>query len=127
MEYVARHYIPLKKGLVTPGEILSDLPEEIIPRLLEKGAIEECQGAFRSPPGTPSAAEGKGKADKKPDKAAKAKPESAPEPVEDETEEVAADDAEVEEIDALSGVITAPKEEKPKTRKASSKAKGGKA
>lgn len=117
MEYVARHYIPLKKGLVTPGEILSDLPEEIIPRLLEKGAIEEIAPA-------PAAAV---KPDKKPDKAAKAKPESAPKPVEDETEEVAADDAEVEEIDALSGVITAPKEEKPKTRKASSKAKGGKA
>ena len=117
MEYVARHYIPLKKGLVTPGEILSDLPEEIIPRLLEKGAIEEIapvQAAAVKP-------------DKKPDKAAKAKPESAPEPVEDETEEVAADDAEVEEIDALDGVVTAPKEEKPKTRKASSKAKGGKA
>lgn len=117
MEYVARHYIPLKKGLVTPGEILSDLPEEIIPRLLEKGAIEEIAPA-------PAAAV---KPDKKPDKAAKAKPESAPEPVEDETEEVAADDAEVEEIDALDGVVTAPKEEKPKTRKASSKAKGGKA
>ena len=117
MEYVARHYIPLKKGLVTPGEILSDLPEEIIPRLLEKGAIEEIAPA-------PAAAV---KPDKKPDKAAKAKPESAPEPVEDETEEVAADDAEVEEIDALSGVVTTPKEEKPKTRKASSKAKGGKA
>ena len=117
MEYVARHYIPLKKGLVTPGEILSDLPEEIIPRLLEKGAIEEIapvQAAAVKP-------------DKKPDKAAKAKPESAPEPVEDETEEVAADDAEVEEIDALDGVVTAPKEEKPKTRNASSKAKGGKA
>lgn len=117
MEYVARHYIPLKKGLVTPGEILSDLPEEIIPRLLEKGAIEEIapvQAAAVKP-------------DKKPDKAAKAKPESAPEPVEDEAEEVAADDAEVEEIDALDGVVTAPKEEKPKTRKASSKAKGGKA
>ena len=117
MDYVARHYIPLKKGLVTPGEILSDLPEEIIPRLLEKGAIEEIAPA-------PAAAV---KPDKKPDKAAKAKPESAPEPVEDETEEVAADDAEVEEIDALDGVVTAPKEEKPKTRKASSKAKGGKA
>ncbi len=117
MEYVARHYIPLKKGLVTPGEILSDLPEEIIPRLLEKGAIEEIAPA-------PAAAV---KPDKKPDKAAKAKPESAPEPVEDETEEVAADDTEVEEIDALDGVVTAPKEEKPKTRKASSKAKGGKA
>ena len=117
MEYVARHYIPLKKGLVTPGEILSDLPKEIIPRLLEKGAIEEIAPA-------PAAAV---KPDKKPDKAAKAKPESAPEPVEDETEEVAADDAEVEEIDALDGVVTAPKEEKPKTRKASSKAKGGKA
>lgn len=117
MEYVARHYIPLKKGLVTPGEILSDLPEEIIPRLLEKGAIEEIAPA-------PAAAV---KPDKKPDKAAKAKPERAPEPVEDETEEVAADDAEVEEIDALDGVVTAPKEEKPRTRKASSKAKGGKA
>jgi len=118
MEYVARHYIPLKKGLVTPGEILSDLPEEIIPRLLEKGAIEEIAPA-------PAAAV---KPDKKPDKAAKAKPERAPEPVEDETEEVAADDAEVEEIDALEGVVTAPKEEeKPRARKASGKAKGGKA
>ena len=118
MEYVARHYIPLKKGLATPGEILSDLPEEIIPRLLEKGAIEEIAPA-------PAAAV---KPDKKPDKAAKAKPERAHEPVEDETEEVSADDAEVEEIDALEGVVTAPKEEeKPKARKASSKAKGGKA
>lgn len=117
MEYVARHYIPLKKGLVTPGEILSDLPEEIIPRLLEKGAIEEIAPA-------PAAAV---KPDKKPDKAAKAKPESVPEPVEDETEEVAADDTEVEEIDALDGVVTAPKEEKPRTRKASGKVKGGKA
>ena len=117
MEYVARHYIPLKKGLVTPGEILSDLPEEIIPRLLEKGAIEEIAPA-------PAAAV---KPDKKPDKAAKAKPERAIEPVEEEAEEVETDDAEVEEIDALDGVVTAPKEEKPKTRKASSKAKGGKA
>lgn len=116
MEYVARHYIPLKKGMATPGEILSDLPEEIIPRLLEKGAIEEIapvSGAAVKP-------------DKKPDKAAKAKPESVPEPVESEVEEAAGEDAEVE-IDALDGVVTAPKEEKPKTRKASTKAKGGKA
>ncbi len=118
MEYVARHYIPLKKGLVTPGEILSDLPEEIIPRLLEKGAIEEIAPVLAASV----------KPDKKPDKAAKAKPERAIEPVEEEAEEVETDDAEVEEIDALSGVVTAPKEEpKPKTRKASSKAKGGKA
>lgn len=117
MEYVARHYIPLKKGMVTPGEILSDLPEEIIPRLLEKGAIEEIAPV-------PAAA---AKPDRKPDKAAKTKPESAPEPVEEDAGETAAYDAEVEEIDALEGVITAPKEEKPRTRKASGRAKGGKA
>ncbi len=115
MEYVARHYIPLKKGLATPGEILSDLPEEVIPRLLAKGAIEEIAPA-------PAAAV---KPDKKPEKAAKAKPESVPEPVEPEVEDKG-EEAELE-IDALDGVVTAPKEEKPKTRKASSKAKGGKA
>ena len=116
MEYVARHYFPLKRGMATPGEILSDLPEELIPRLLEKGAIEEIapvSGAAVKP-------------DKKPAKAAKAKPESVPEPVEPETEETEGEEAELE-IDALDGVVTAPKEEKPKTRKASTKAKGGKA
>lgn len=117
MEYVARHYIPLKKGMVTPGEILSDLPEEIIPRLLEKGAIEEIAPV-------PAAAV---KLDKKPDKTKTAKPESAPEPEEPETEDESGEDAEVEEIDALEGVITAPKEEKPRTRKTSGRAKGGKA
>lgn len=117
MEYVARHFIPLKKGLVTPGEILSDLPEELIPRLLERGAIEEIAPV-------PAAAVKPDK--KKPEKAEKTEePESVPENVEVEAE-AETEEAEVE-IDALDGVVTAPKEEKPKTRKASSKAKGGKA
>ena len=115
-DYVALHYIPLKKGLVTPGEIISDLPEDAIPRLLAKGAIQEIAPA----------APAEGRAEEKPAKAAKAKPESVPEPVEPEITEETGEDAEVE-IDALDGVVTAPKEEKPKTRKASSKAKGGKA
>jgi len=112
MEYVVKHYIPAKRGMLTPGEIVSDLPEELIPRLLEKGAIEEIA------PASPAAG--------KPAKAAKAKADSAPETAEVEVEEAEADDAEVE-IDALDDVVTAPKEEKPKTRRASSKAKGGKA
>lgn len=112
MEYVVKHYIPAKRGMLTPGEIVSDLPEELIPRLLEKGAIEEIAPA--------STAAGK------PAKAAKAKADSVPETAEVEVEEAETDDAEVE-IDALDGVVTAPKEEKPKTRRASSKAKGGKA
>ena len=113
MEYVVKHYIPAKRGMLTPGEIVSDLPEELIPRLLEKGAIEEIAPA--------STAAGK------PARTVKAdEPESAPETVEAAFEEDEADDAEVE-IDALDGVVTAPKEEKPKTRRASSKAKGGKA
>lgn len=126
MDYVARHYFPLKRGMATPGEILSDLPEEIIPRLLEKGAIEEVQGAFRSPPGTPSGFSAEeGRADRKPAKTVKANTESVPETAEVEAE---ADTEEAEvEIDALDGVVTAPKEEKPRTRKASTKAKGGKA
>lgn len=115
-DYVALHYIPLKKGLVTPGEIISDLPEEAIPRLLAKGAIQEIAPAAKA----------EGRAAEKPEKAAKAKPESVPETVEPETMEEPGEDAEVE-IDALDGVVTAPKEEKPRTRKASGKAKGGKA
>ena len=112
MEYVVKHYIPAKRGMLTPGEIVSDLPEELIPRLLEKGAIEEIAPASM--------------AESKPAKAAKTKEDSAPETAEVEVEETETDDAEVE-IDALDGVVTAPKEEKPKTRRASSKAKGGKA
>ena len=115
MDYVARHYFPLKRGMATPGEILSDLPEEIIPRLLEKGAIEEIA------PVSPA----EGRADRKPAKTVKARTESVPETAEVEAE---ADTEEAEvEIDALDGVVTAPKEEKPRTRKASTKAKGGKA
>lgn len=116
MDYVARHYIPLKGGLVTPGEIVSDLPEELIPRLLEKGAIEEIAPFSRAA----------AQPDKKPEKAAETKTESAPEPIAPETEDAEGEEAELE-IDALDGVVTAPKEEKPKTRKASTKAKGGKA
>lgn len=116
MEYVVKHYIPAKRGMLTPGEIVSDLPEELIPRLLEKGAIEEIAPVSHAG----------SKADAKPAKAAKAKADSVPETAEVEAEEAEADEAEVE-IDALDGVVTAPKEEKPKTRRASSKAKGGKA
>ena len=112
MEYVVKHYIPAKRGMLTPGEIVSDLPEELIPRLLEKGAIEEIAPAST--------------AASKPAKAATTKADSSPETAEVEAEEVETDDAELE-IDALDGVVTAPKEEKPKTRRASSKAKGGKA
>ena len=115
MEYVALHYIPLKKGLATPGEIISNLPEEMIPRLLAKGAIQEIAPA----------APADGKEDKKPGRADKAEPESAPEAVEPEAE-AEGEEAEIE-IDALDGVVTAPKEEKPRARKASGKAKGGKA
>ena len=68
MEYVARHYFPLKTGLATPGEILTDLPEDIVPRLLAKGAIETIA------PATAAA-----KPEKKPAKKAKAQPEEAPE------------------------------------------------
>jgi hypothetical protein len=112
MEYVVKHYIPAKRGMLTPGEIVSDLPEELIPRLLEKGAIEEIAPAST--------------AASKPAKTATTKADSVPETAEVEAEEVETDDAELE-IDALDGVVTAPKEEKPKTRRASSKAKGGKA
>ena len=121
MEYVVKHYIPAKRGMLTPGEIVSDLPEELIPRLLEKGAIEAIAPLNASATGVCAPAAGKPKKTVKTDE-----PESAPETVEAEAEEAEADDAEVE-IDALDGVVTAPKEEKPKTRRASSKAKGGKA
>lgn len=120
MEYVVKHYIPAKRGMLTPGEIVSDLPEELIPRLLEKGAIEEIAPLNSSATGACAPAAGK------PAKAAKAKADSVPETAEVEVEEAETDDAEVE-IDALDDVVTAPKEEKPKTRRASSKAKGGKA
>ena len=139
MEYVARHYFPLKTGLATPGEILTDLPEDIVPRLLAKGAIETIA------PATAAA-----KPEKKPAKKAKAQPEEAPEAeapetevpeaeapeteapeAEDETEAPETEDTEPDEeveIDALDGVVTEPKEEeKPKGRKKSDKAKGGKA
>ena len=123
MEYVARHYFPLKTGLATPGEILTDLPEDIVPRLLEKGAIETIA------PATAAA---------KPEEAPEAEaPETeAPEneaetEAEDETEAPETEDTEPDEeveIDALDGVVTEPKEEeKPKGRKKSDKAKGGKA
>ena len=122
MEYVVKHYIPAKRGMLTPGEIVSDLPEELIPRLLERGAIEEIAPLNASATGACAPAAGKpAKATK-----AKAKADSEPETAEVEVEETETDDAEVE-IDALDGVVTAPKEEKPKTRRASSKAKGGKA
>ena len=93
-EYVAKHYIPLKGGMLTPGEIIRDLPEDVIPRLKAKGAIEEI---------APVAA-----AEDIPDEA---EPEEAEEIIEagEEPEEKI-------EIDALDGVVTDAKPAK-KTRK----------
>ena len=107
-EYVAIHYIPTPKGLKCPGEIVSDLPEEAIPRLLEKGAIEEIAPVSAAEEEKPVKAE----------KAPKAKKNVEPEMPEIEAEE------EAPEIDALDGICDAePEPVKPakKTRKSTKK------
>ena len=112
MEYVVKHYFPVKGGLLTPGEIVRDLPEEIIPRLLEKGAIEEIA------PASPAESVKPVKSAKTPKAAEAVKAEE----VEEEYEDA---ESEALEIDPMDAIVAAP-EETPKktTRKKSAKKEG---
>ena len=112
MEYVVKHYFPVKGGLLTPGEIVRDLPEEIIPRLLEKGAIEEIAPA-------PSAAKSV-----KPVKPAKAPKAKEAEEAEEIDEEYGDAEGEALEIDPMDAVVAAEEAPKKTTRKKSAKKEG---
>ena len=107
-KYVAIHYIPTKKGLLSPGEIVSDLPEDVLSRLLEKGAIKQIASDSPAEEVTPE----------------EAAPEAAP--AEEDIEEAEIDDdAEAPEIDALDGICDAEPEEAPKPAKKRGRGKKG--
>ena len=108
MEYVVKHYIPLKRRLLTPGEIVSDLPEEIIPRLLEKGAIEEIAPVPQE--------------DRKPAKVTKAKAKAAePDPVEEPEIEAEEEAPEIDALDAIGEAEPEVKKPAKKSRKSTKK------
>ena len=105
-EYVTLHYLPWDGDVLTPGEILPEMPKKDIERLLEVGAIKEL------PPVRGAAVKDEG------DEPEGTEPdETEPEEAGEDTEETEAEEA--LEIDALDGVVAAPAEEpaKPARRK----------
>lgn len=108
-EYVTLHYLPWDGDMLTPGEILPEMPKKDIERLLEVGAIKEL------PPVRGAAVKDEG------DEPEGTEPdETEPEEAGEDTEEAKAEEAEEDEeealeIDALDGVVAAPAEESVKS------------
>lgn len=117
-EYVTLHYLPWDGDVLTPGEILPEMPKKDIERLLEVGAIKEL------PPvrGAKVKDEGDEPEDTEPDET---EPEETGEGAEEaEAEAAEEDEEEALEIDALDGVVAATAEEPAKpARKKGAKAK----
>lgn len=120
MDYVALCYVRHEGKLYGRGEIISDLPAEKAARLQEKNAIQPI-GAAEEKPAAPDPSPRKEESG--------AEIPAAPVAEDEDTEDV--DDAEDVEIemDAMDGIVTAPKAEEAlpaKAKRSSARAKGGK-
>ena len=130
MKYAAKHYVKINKVMYTPGEILNeDLGAEKLERLLRLGAVAALHNAGEgfttgnSGDGNSERGEGRG---------------SLPERAEDEPcdaehsceadmrsrdeNEDDAEEAEIEEIDAMEGIVPAKPEKKPARKSGRKKA-----